>query len=165
MTSLRVLFAAALIAWVPMAFAQAPQNQPAPWLQLGYTTLSATGSSTNVALPGFPGSGHGFLPGTLAVVCNTSTTTDAFATVGTASSLVATITSTRIPFGQCVPLSAGGNKYVAGITASGAATLTVSTGTGTPFALRGRGGSAGPSNVLLTGHTDILTLNTDLATQ
>src|SRR5215469_525551 len=100
---LRIFFAmAALVLGPPLAFSQVTQTQPLAWNQYGYTTLSASNSSTNVALPGRP-SGGGFQPGSLVNICNTSTTVDAFAKVGpncsvTASTSTGATQSTRIPF-------------------------------------------------------------------
>ena len=119
-------------------------SAPAPTLQetfssTGSTTLSTSTTTANVALPG---------AGQYVEVANGGSVT-VYVALGVGSGTAATKAGFAIPAGQTVfletgRLSAGTATYIAGITASSTATLTVTTGTLAPIT-----GSGGSSNVTI----------------
>jgi hypothetical protein len=125
----------------PPAWGQTAITAPAPWVQTGFATLTASASTQSIAIPGQ------LTLGSVVNVCNTGTV-DAYVLPGSASVTVTTTTGVRVPAsGGCVPLPAS-NPYLAAITASSTTTLTISVGQGSPFsslAISGGtpGGSAG----------------------
>jgi hypothetical protein len=143
---------ALIFAFVPsLAWAQAGVTTYLPgWGQTGYTTLSATSTSSNVLLPG------SLTNGALANVCNTGSV-DAFVLLGTSSAVVAVAagnTSVRIPANNgCVPLPLNNQTtYLAGVTASASTSLIISVGSGTPFSsLPGGGDGTGGTCATLGG--------------
>lgn len=96
----------------------------ASFLQTGQASLTAATASARVAL----GS-----TGPVAWVCNFGNLT-AFVAVGDLNASVETTTGLPIPAGQCASLNAQGKTHLAGITASGSAALSISTGSGWPSA-------------------------------
>lgn len=94
---------------------------PVPFAPTGNTTLAATTSSARVALPSAD---------TTVVVQNTGSVA-AYLKLGNGSVTAAT-TDFLLPAGQVAVLSAGANVDLAAITSSGAVTLNIATGTGTP---------------------------------
>lgn len=112
-----------------------------PFVATGQAALNATTTSSNVAL----GS-----TGPTVVVTNAGTST-AFVTLGGAG-VTATTASTPVFVGYPLVLQAGSNTFLAGITATGTAALTVTTGTGTPNSTlpgTSSGGGGGTSSVNL----------------
>lgn len=107
----------------------------------GSTTLSTSTTTGNVALPG---------AGQYVEVANGGSVT-AFVALGVGSGTTATTASYAIPAGWTIFLetnraSAGISTYLAGITGSSTATLTITTGTLAPIT-----SSGGGSNVTVTG--------------
>jgi hypothetical protein len=96
----------------------------------GSTTLSASTTTANAALPA---------NGALVEVANGGTVT-AYVNLGVGSGTTATSANLAIPGGQTVFLYTGSATYIAGITASSTATLTVTVGNLAPI-----GGSGGPT--------------------
>jgi hypothetical protein len=96
----------------------------------GTTTLSASSVSSNVALPA---SGSNL---TVLVVNGGSVT--GYVALGTSNSVVATTSSVPILPGASIALVQGTNTYLAGITASGTAALTITSGTGVPQVVFGQ---------------------------
>lgn len=112
-----------------------------PFVATGQAALTATTTSSNVAL----GSA-----GPTVVVTNAGTST-AFVTLGGAG-VTATTASTPVFVGYPLVLQAGSNTFLAGITATGTAALTITTGTGTPNSTlpgTSSGGGGGTSSVNL----------------
>lgn len=112
-----------------------------PFVATGQAALNATTTSSNVAL----GSA-----GPTVVVTNAGTST-AFVTLGGAG-VTATTASTPVFVGYPLVLQAGSNTFLAGITATGTAALTITTGTGTPNSTlpgTSSGGGGGTSSVNL----------------
>lgn len=125
-----------------------------PFLATGQTTLSATTSSSRVALPS---------AGTTVLVQNTGTT-GAYVLLGNSSVVVTTSTGQYVGPGQAFVLSnpAGVNTNIAGITASGSDTLIISTGTGSVFISGGGGG--GISGTTSNASSGVATSSTNVAT-
>lgn len=149
MKKIIALLALPLLFLAGAAMAQSNPPAPPPYAALGaQTSLSATSSSSRVALPA---SVNAF--GAITIQ-NTSATVDAYVALGgstiTALSsggacLAPTFTQCLIPAGQTITIWAAGNTYVAGITASSSATLLIYQGTGPVFA-KGKGGGSGTVN-------------------
>lgn len=152
--ALLALGAAPALAQQPTGYLDAPTGAPvyvtpsAPLPQLsdtfsstGSTTLSAGTTTSNVALPG---------KGQYVEVANGGTVT-AYVALGVGSGTTATTAGYAIPAGWTVflqtnQISAGTATYLAGITATSTATLTITSGTLAPLT-----GSGGSSNVTITG--------------
>lgn len=117
----------------------------------GQTTLTATTTTSNVALPS---------SGATVVVSNAGTTT-AYVALGASTVTSTTATGTPVLAGSTVVLLATpAQTYIAGITATGSDVLTITTGTGVPAAAPASGGSGGvPSsvNVAQVGGTTVVT--------
>lgn len=99
-------------------------------------TLSASTTTSNLALPA---------NGSIVEIANGGSVT-AYINLGVGSGTTATTSSMAIPAGQTVFIFGGINTYIAGITASSTATLTVTVGN--PAAVSGGGGGGG--NVTVT---------------
>lgn len=133
-----VLFAAALS--IATAAAQAP---PPSFTATGVASLSVSGSTARVAL----GS-----TGPAAILCNTGTVAG-FYMFG-ASTVTATTSSYPVQAGMCLGVAVpniSGGPYLAGITATGTTTLSVTTGTGTISMARLLSGGGAGSCVGLAG--------------
>lgn len=91
-----------------------------PFAPTTSASLSVSNVSANVALPS----------GTTTNLCNTGATT-AYYKFG-ASGVTAATTDNPIQGGLCIALAPGSNTYIAGITASGSTTFTVTGGAGLP---------------------------------
>lgn len=96
----------------------------------GQANLSATISSSRVALPA----------GAQTVVVSNAGPSTAFVKLGGSTVIAATI-DTPVLVGYPVVLQAGTNVFIAGITASSTAALTITTGTGIPAPPPAGGGS------------------------
>lgn len=147
----------------PVAFLNAPHgtttyvtpNVPLPVLSESFATsgsagtLSATTASSNLLLPA---------AGSLIEVTN-SGSVDAFVTIGIGSGTVATTQSYRVPAGQVAFLNnyiqnAGlPGTYIAGITASSTASLSVQMGNLQPGGGGGGGGSGCTAPCVVIGPT------------
>jgi hypothetical protein len=109
-----------------------------PFLASGKATLTAGVTSSNVAL--------GSVGGNLNVyVANASATIDAWVTVGVDNTVVATAAapSILVPAGSGTTFPIKNGTYIAAITGSSTAALTVYTGTGSPTIVLGAGGGGG----------------------
>lgn len=95
-----------------------------------YATLSASGVSSNVALPS----------GTVVLVQNVGTNT-AYVNLGTTNAVTATTSQIAVPASSWIAFTVGSNTYLAGITASSTTTLTLAGGSG--LATGAGGGSSG----------------------
>lgn len=102
----------------------------------GQAALNASNSSSNVALGSV---------GPTALVTNNGTVT-AFVNFG-GSGVTATTSSYPVNAGQSIAFNVGSNTYIAGITASSTAALSITTGTGLPAIANGSGSSAGTTSV------------------
>jgi len=105
--------------------------QPTP----SYASLSVSGTSGRVALPG----------GTVVVVYNTGANA-AYVTIGGAS-VTATTSDDFVPAGGWMAFAVGSGTYLAGIETAGATTLNISGGSGLPTgACCAANGGSGGSN-------------------
>lgn len=87
------------------------------------TSLSATSSSTSIALPGV---------GPVLWLQNVGTI-EAFVRLGTNSAVAAATTDFSVPSGRGVMVNAQGFSYLAGITSTSTTTVRMSQGTGVPL--------------------------------
>ena len=117
---------------------QVPCRSAASFAPTGNATLAVTTSTASVAL----GSA-----GPTALITNNGAAT-AYVALG-GSGVTATTSGTPINAGQSVTLDVGTNTYLAAITASGTASLAITTGTGLP-AIAG-GGSGGGGGTVTQG--------------
>lgn len=101
----------------------------------GQTTLSATGTSSSVALP----------TGAQTVVVSNAGASTAFVSLG-GSTVTAAVSSTPVLPGYPVVLQAGSSTFLAAITAAGTDALTITTGTGIPAPSALAGGAGGPTS-------------------
>lgn len=108
------------------------------------TDISATTSSSRQTLTAAP----------VAIVYNTGTVA-AFVELGGNTVSANATTSTFVPPGSCVFMNAVGATNIAGVTATGTATLEVVTGTGTFGSCGGGGGSGGGSSGAVFGPTAV----------
>lgn len=137
------------------------QNAPLPVLNevfssTGSATLSAGTTSANVALPA---------GGQYVEVANGSSTVDVYVAIGVGSGTAATTSGYLVKAGRTIflatdGLSAGVATYIAGITASSTASLTVTSGTLAPGAGENGGGS---SNVAITSPLGAQTIANSVA--
>jgi hypothetical protein len=112
-----------------------PVVSPQPFVSVagGYATLSATGSSSRVALPaGGPNIG----------ITNTGTDV-VFVRLGDSSVTVTTANGQPVAAGQKMTIAVGTATYLAGISGSGTQVLTIQIGTGY-LSMRGGGTSPAP---------------------
>lgn len=93
------------------------------WAPTGQAVLSASNTTGRVAL----GSAA-----PIAYVCNQSATVVAFVALGSVTVTASTTTSQPVQISQCISLAAAGSGYLAAITSSSTAALTISTGSGRP---------------------------------
>lgn len=91
-----------------------------PFSPTSNTTLAASTSSSNVALPG---------ANPTAVITNLGPDVG-FIKLGTSNAVTAASTDTRWPVGVACPVSVGANTYMAAITSSGTANFAITTGSG-----------------------------------
>lgn len=106
---------------------------PAQFTPTGSATLAVTTSSARVALPSASGT---------ALLQNVGASDLTFR-LGD-STVAAATTDYYLPVGGKIVIATGTNTYVAGVTASGSSTLSITTGTGVPV-IAGGGGSSGTS--------------------
>jgi hypothetical protein len=118
----------------------------------GTTTLSASSVSSNVALPA---SGSN-----LTVLVTNGGSVTAYVALGTSNSVVATTSSTPILSGASIPLVQATNTYLAGITASGTAALTITSGTGVPEIVYGQFTASTTQGALTIVALDVATVTT-----
>lgn len=107
----------------------------------GNSTLTATTSSSNAALPSL---------GPVALLCNTSPSYTAYVAFGIDNTIVATTAASfaLLP-NMCATLDATGYSYIAGITASNSAAVSIAIGSGSPsIAMLGGGSGGGVSDVI-----------------
>jgi hypothetical protein len=95
-------------------------------------TRSLSTTSANVALPA----------GATDVIRNTGSV-DAYIKFGTTSGVAAATTDTLLPAGQAMTFSPGSNTFIAGITASGTGSLSITGGSGAPAMTGGGSGGGG----------------------
>ena len=144
----RIAVAALALLWA-MASVEAQVVYQAPWGQVGTTvTLSASTTSSNVQL-GWVGAATTPPAPPSVWIHNGSSTIDVYVVLG-GSGVVATSAGILIAAGSDVLIALNGAQYLAGITASSTATLSISAGIGSPLA-KGGGGGGGGAGMNVTG--------------
>lgn len=107
-----------------------------------YSTLSATTSTANVALPA----------GAVVVVYNQGSV-PAFVKLGTSNAVTATTSNDMVPAGGGIALTVGSNTYLAAITGSSTTPLNLSGGSGIMTGFGGGAGGGGASGNVAQGST------------
>lgn len=122
---------AALVAFLLGASALLPASAQTTLLSYsptGHTTLSVSGTSSNVALP----TNSASTPSAINAVLTNTGSVDAYFALGGSSVTVTASNGYLVRAGTWIGISIGQQTYIAAITASSTTTLDISTGRGTP---------------------------------